>query len=1144
MSANQFSLLKTSRFLPLFVTQFFGAFNDNVFRFSVSILITYKLVSQSGSDATTLLAIAAALFTLPFFLFSGTAGQLADKYDKSLLARRIKLAEICVMVLAAISLWLESLPMMMVVLFLTGAQSTFFGPIKYGILPQHLREDELVGGNAIIETGTFVAILLGTLFGGLLITKSGGVLTITVTMIALATVGWLFSRRIPLAVAPEPDIEVDLNPLIAARKVLAYGTERRNVFNSILGVSWFWFLGFIFLTQIPVFAKGTLHAGEAVSNLFIATFTVGIGLGSMLTNRLLRGEVSAKYVPIAAILTTLAIIHLWWTASGAAPVAPGGNLASMAGFLSTSVGWWVLIDLALIAMFGGFFVVPLYAYMQANSDPDHRARVIAANNIINAVFMTAASVLTALAAAAELTVPQIFLLVGIANAAVAVYICKLLPQELVKYLGRRVFRLFYRVEVKGLENYKAAGERAVIVANHTSFLDGPLLGCFLPKRANFAINTFTSNHWWAKPAFALFDLLPIDPTNPMATRTLVQELQKDRHIVIFPEGRISVTGALMKVYEGPSTIAHMADAPVLPIRIDGAHVSIFSRLRGKIKLRLFPKITITILEPQKFLAPEEMRGAELRRHLSQQLYDVMTGLVFRTSKIDQHLMEALYDASATHGGRRLIIEDIQRAPLSYNKLLAGCYVLGRKLAAMTPREKFVGVLLPNASGCFVTLFGLLAYGRTPAMLNFSTGAVNMAAACTAAQIKTIVTARAFIEQGGLEDDIALLAKQARVIYLEDVRETLGTFTKLRGLATSKLGPRALRWTGADLDPHSPAVALFTSGSEGVPKGVLLSHRNLLANLKQIAARIDFTAQDLVFNALPMFHAFGLTGGTLLPILSGVRTFFYPSPLHYKIVPELCYDTNATILFGTDTFLTGYARNAHPYDFYNVRYVVAGAERVKPETRQMWMDKFGLRILEGYGATECAPTLSVNTPMQFQIGTVGRLLDGISYRIEPVEGIDDGGKLIVKGPNVMLGYLRADNPGVVEPPPEGWYDTGDIVSIDDFGFVTIKGRAKRFAKIAGEMVSLTAVEAKVQEAFKEHDHAVVSVPDPRKGEQLVLLTTLEKLSRKLLSDALKKTGVVELMIPRTIVEIDELPVLGSGKTDYVTINSIARDKTET
>jgi acyl-[acyl-carrier-protein]-phospholipid O-acyltransferase/long-chain-fatty-acid--[acyl-carrier-protein] ligase len=337
------------------------------------------------------------------------------------------------------------------------------------------------------------------------------------------------------------------------------------------------------------------------------------------------------------------------------------------------------------------------------------------------------------------------------------------------------------------------------------------------------------------------------------------------------------------------------------------------------------------------------------------------------------------------------------------------------------------------------------------------------------------------------------------------------------------------------------VILFTSGSEGLPKGVVLSHRNLHANRYQAAARIAFTASDVVFNALPMFHAFGLTGGALLPVLAGVRTFLYPSPLHYKVVPELCYETNATVLFGTDTFLMGYARNAHPYDFFNVRLVVAGAERVKPETREAWMEKFGLRILEGYGATECAPVLAVNTPMHFRTGTVGRLLDQIQHRIEPVPGIEEGGRLHVKGPNVMLGYLRADNPGVLETPPDGWYDTGDIVKIDDDGFVTIMGRAKRFAKIAGEMISLALVETKLAQVLPDAQHAVVSVPDAKKGEQLVMFTTDATIDARRTADALKALATPALMVPRTVIALPELPLLGSGKTDYQTLNRLALEQ---
>jgi acyl-[acyl-carrier-protein]-phospholipid O-acyltransferase/long-chain-fatty-acid--[acyl-carrier-protein] ligase len=417
----------------------------------------------------------------------------------------------------------------------------------------------------------------------------------------------------------------------------------------------------------------------------------------------------------------------------------------------------------------------------------------------------------------------------------------------------------------------------------------------------------------------------------------------------------------------------------------------------------------------------------------------------------------------------------------------------------------------------------------------------MAAACTAAQVSTIVTSRRFIEAGNMEEDLKVLGQTRKIIFLEDVREGLKLNDKLYGLFARFFSATALRMSGAERDPNAPAVILFTSGSEGLPKGVVLSHRNLHANRFQAAARIAFTASDVVFNALPMFHAFGLTGGALLPVLAGVRTFLYPSPLHYKVVPELCYETNATVLFGTDTFLMGYARNAHPYDFFNVRLVVAGAERVKPETREAWMEKFGLRILEGYGATECAPVLAVNTPMHFRTGTVGRLLDQIQHRIEPVPGIEEGGRLHVKGPNVMLGYLRADNPGVLETPPDGWYDTGDIVKIDDDGFVTIMGRAKRFAKIAGEMISLALVETKLAQALPDAQHAVVSVPDAKKGEQLVMFTTDETIDARRTADALKALSTPALMVPRTVIALQELPLLGSGKTDYQTLNRLALEQ---
>ena len=440
-----------------------------------------------------------------------------------------------------------------------------------------------------------------------------------------------------------------------------------------------------------------------------------------------------------------------------------------------------------------------------------------------------------------------------------------------------------------------------------------------------------------------------------------------------------------------------------------------------------------------------------------------------------------------------------------------------------------------------TFFALHIYGRVPAMLNFSTGTHHVTNACISAQIKTIYSSRRFINMAKLDEMVASLNRaNIAVIYLEDLKQEISAMTKLKGLLFAQFPQWAYQYinrkktSSNGLNPNSPAVILFTSGSEGVPKGVVLSHVNIQANRYQLGACVDFTAVDIAFNALPLFHSFGLTGGMLLPILSGIKVFFYPSPLHYRIVPELTYDTNATILFGTDTFLNGYAKYAHPYDFYSVRYVFAGAEKLRDETRKIWSHKFGVRILEGYGATETSPVLAANTPMYNQVGTVGRFLPGISYKLLDVEGVTDAYRLIVSGPNVMLGYLRTTNPGVLEPPPDGWYDTGDIVSIDEAGYITIKGRAKRFAKVGGEMVSLTAVENYINEIWPNIAIAVVAIPDVKKGEQLILVTTSKEITREAIIAHFRKEGISEIQMPKKITFIDKLPLLGTGKTDYIRV----------
>ena len=1135
MAQSQLQLLKSRRLLPLFVTQFLGALNDNLFKTALVTLITYG-DPHSSTGTRVIVALSTALFILPYFLFSATAGQLADKFEKSGLIRYVKLWEIGVMALAAVGFYLDNTAYQLAVLFFLGVQATFFGPVKYGILPDHLATDELVGGNALIEAGTFLAILIGTIAGVHLIGLSRGPTVVAAVLLGLALAGWVASLFIPRAVRAMPDLRINTNVITETRAIIRHANARRDIRLSIMGISWFWAVGAVYLTQLPTYAKETLGADPDVLNLFLTLFSVGIGAGSVLCARLLRGEVSARLAPLGALGMALFTFDLYGTSSR---VAGGGEgLVDLWAFLSHGENWRLVGDLFAIAVCGGLFIVPLYAILQARSDESHRSRVVAANNILNALYIVIAGVVSAIMLAAHLTVPQIFLVVAVVNLAAAVVAMRLLPGALLKSLLAALFRLVYRVEVRGIEHVAAAGERVVIVANHLSFIDGALLATFLPGRPAFAVAANRAAAWWVKPFLNLVDAVPIDPLKPLATKTLIRAVEQGRPCVIFPEGRLTVTGALMKIYEGPAMIADKAKAMILPVRLDGLQFTRFSRLKGKLRLRWFPKVTVTIQEPKSIELSPDIKGRRRRREIGLRLYDIMSSMMFETAETGKTLFQAVLDARHIHGGDRAILEDIERKPMSYDRLLTGALVIGRRLAAITAPLEKVGVLLPNANVTAATLLALHAFRRVPAMLNYSTGAQNMGIACAIAEVRVIVTSRRFVERAKLEPALATLEAGRRVVYLEDLRAAVGLLERLRGL----VGARFARTIHGRLrpSPDDPAVVLFTSGSEGTPKGVVLSHRNILANCQQLAARVDFSPSDIVFNALPVFHSFGLTGGTILPLVSGVKIFFYPSPLHYRIVPELAYDTNATILFGTDTFLAGYARAGNPYDFYSVRYVFAGAERVREETRRAWTERFGLRILEGYGATETAPALATNTPMHFKPGTVGRLLPGIEARLQAVDGIEDGGRLMVAGPNVMLGYLREGAPGVLEPPPDGWYDTGDIVAIDPEGFVTIKGRAKRFAKIAGEMVSLAAVEAQATRLWPEFRHAALALPDPRKGEQIVLLTDNPAATAEpLLADA-RAHGIAEVLVPRSVLPVPAIPVLGTGKTDYAESRKLAEE----
>lgn len=686
-----------------------------------------------------------------------------------------------------------------------------------------------------------------------------------------------------------------------------------------------------------------------------------------------------------------------------------------------------------------------------------------------------------------------------------------------------VFRLF-RARVTGLEHVDLS-KPALLLPNHVSLLDGFFLMLLLPPQTVFVVNTDIARKFATLLRFVR--ILTVDPLNPYAVRDMIRVVRQGAPLVMFPEGRITVTGGLMKLYGGVGYIATKTGVPVHPIAINGLEHSKQSYLRDMPGRRWFPQTTLSFGKAVRLRGDPDLPAKERKRQATERIASLLSRELFMSRMKDEvNLFDELLSASERYGRKRIVCRDTAQS-VSYDQLTLAAGVLGRALAPRLAEQRRVALLMPNAVGHVAALFALIRIGKTPVILNFSSGRQELLDACETAEVRTVLTSRQFVEKAKLQAAVEQLAERCAVVYLEDVRQGLGRRDKLNGWLDNRLRRPAMAGDNE--------VVLFTSGSEGKPKGVVLSHRNLYANIQQARSVIDFTPNDTVFNAMPMFHSFGLTAGTMLPLLTGMKLYLYPSPLHYKLIPEAVYESNATILFGTPTFLSAYGRAAHPYDFRSVRYAVAGAEKLRDEVRRLWHDKFGIRVLEGYGTTETAPVLTLNTPLACKSGTVGRLLPGIDCVLEQVNGVP-GGNLFVRGPNVMKGYLLHGQ-GFV-PAPE-WYDCGDVVEIDGEGFLTILSRRKRFAKIGGEMVSLNAVEEWVESCFPGARTAAVQIPDARKGERIVLFHASPDLSAGALKDLSRERGGSPLLLPSRLVFLDPLPVLGNGKTDYVTLQKRAK-----
>lgn len=712
-----------------------------------------------------------------------------------------------------------------------------------------------------------------------------------------------------------------------------------------------------------------------------------------------------------------------------------------------------------------------------------------------------------------------------------------------------LLRVLFRFRAYNTEVLQTPGP-VLLVPNHVAWIDWLFIYVLLDLDWKCVVSRVAAEYSWLHRKIMINRRsLPIDNTSPYGVKHMAELLEAGGRLVLFAEGQITRTGSLMKIYEGTGFLLHKTGARVITCYVRGANRLRWSRQPGW--RRWWPQVTVHF---SPVITPPEMPGLAsslVRERLTTWLQQRMVEQQFQTELRlgPTNVLEAVV-AAARLQPRKVILQDTTMRGLRYRHLTVGADLLARTLRARLAADPArVGILLPNVNVTPVLLLALWSLGRTPGILNFSSGPQVMARCCQVAELKQVITSRTFLEKSNL-DVTALRQAGVEFLYVEDLRAEISAGQRLFTLVRHWLNPRALQpprdaRRSPMQEADQTAVVLFTSGSEGLPKAVELTHGNLLANVRQMEAVIAIEDSDRIFNALPIFHSFGLTVGTLLGLIRGIYIFLYPSPLHFRVIPSVIYDRHCTLMLSTNTFLQGYARRAHPYDFRAVRWIFSGAEKLQPDTSRLWAERFGIRIFEGYGVTECSPVISVNTPMAPLVGSAGRFVPGMEWKIEPVDGVSEGGRLLVRGPNVMRGYLNAEANEKFQA-LGGWYDTGDIASVNEDGFLFIRGRLKRFAKISGEMISLTAVEEALSGAFpqfgQKFELAVVSRPDTEKGECIIAVTNDARLTVNDLRQVLRAKGLSNLCVPREVVVVREIPKLGTGKVNHRELADLVQEDT--
>ena len=1110
-------------------TQFLGAFNDNLFKIVVSLLAVQMATSAAAGRN---LSLVGAIFILPFLLFSGYAGQLADVYSKRSVLIVTKSLEIVTALLGLLAFASGRLEITFAVLFLFALQATLFSPAKYGILPEVLADRDLSRANGLLEMSTFVAIVAGTAIGSYMLDVWNRQLwLIGGAVVAIAVIGTVTSFGIPHVPAAAPHARIRLNPWGEIVDGLKRLRGDRVLWLTVVGISYFWFLGALLQLTTVLFGTEILKLDGRWIGLLTAFAAIGIGIGSVVAGRLSGDKVELGLAPLGSIgMGAFAILLSRSTAS-----------VTAAAFNITMVGF-----------FGGLFAVPLNALLQQKSGQQEKGRLMATNNFVNMVgVMLASGALWLCSSFLRLRADQIFLVFGVLTLIASVYVLSVVPEFTIRFSLWLLTHTVYRIRIVGQEHVPTRGP-ALLVCNHFSHVDGFLVGSCVQRFIRFMVYKpyfeLTGVNW-------LLRLMKAMPVSNSSRKDMVASLQRAReelrqgHVVcIFAEGSISRTGNLLPFKRGFERIVEGLDVPIVPVYLDRVWGSIFSfkggRFFWKWPVRIPYPVTVAFGQP----LPSTTTAAEARL--------AMMGLGCQVALARRPANETLgrqFVRTAKRQWGWFCMADSSGRKLTFGRTLVAALLLSRWIRKHSPDESNIGLLVPPSVGGALANIATSLAGKVPVNLNFTAGPDAMAYAVKQCRIKTILTSRVFLSK-------ASIAPIDGMVYLEDVLPkvtrsgSLATFVVAFVLPCWALNRLVLR---DDTTADSTATILFSSGSTGTPKGVVLTHRNILANIDSVDQVFEVTSHDVLVGVLPFFHSFGFTATLWFPLIAGFGVVYHVNPMDAKTIGELAGRYRATFLMSTPTFAATYVRKCRPQDFAHLRYAMVGAEKLREPVATAFRERFGLDLLEGYGCTEMAPIVAANVPnvndhgerqVGVKPGSVGHPLPGVVAKIvdpETGEGplIGKEGLLLVNGPNRMAGYLD-DPERTREALRDGWYVTGDIAMMDEEGFLHITDRLSRFSKIAGEMVPHLKIEEAMAQILGDSPCGVTSIPDESRGERLVGFYTRQDLSRDALWSHLCQSDLPKLWIPKreNLYFVDAIPLLGSGKVDLKRLRSLAVELT--